>query len=345
MSSHMSVAHDTGFDALQILYYAIKDVEARIVEAGNSRLGGGQWSFAFNHGYTASALDTGGSQFLQVFRHLTWPVLRDGLKALNDFVNVTNLTHDVKGLHFGINMRALHNPNAANGTNPPESGDPNPAAHYFYFFENDPAVASFVASVFRGIAACADHHDCPNSIVFCDDKAWPGYCSRPVPGVYGFVTDPNQEVAALNNRPKGGGSMFVCPAGWALPRNPTPCSTPGGADTSAFALLMEAVQIDVITRPDEDFLAARTGSRIITMLEGISPGPDNVMGRPVSLKELGMGTNGGGLRTKGLANAQNYASFASWSWDLGFGTNPYYGDTCEGHFMDVVKSQQLQPIS
>ncbi|KAL8949975.1 MAG: hypothetical protein Q9222_003953 [Ikaeria aurantiellina] len=244
-------------------------------------------------------------------------------------------------------LHALHNPNSANLTNAPESGSPNPAAHYFYFFENDPAVASFVAEVFRGIAACADHHDCPFSTLFCTDGAWPGFCSDRYPGVYGFVTDPNQNGALINGQhpPKGGGSMFMCPAGWELPRNPEPCSTPGGADSPAFALLMQAVQIDVITRPDADFLAERAGTRNITMLEGFSPAPGTMMGRPVSLKELGMGTNGGGLRTRGVANAQNYAAFASWSWDLGFGGNPYSGDTCPGHFTDVVQSQQLQPIS
>ncbi|KAL8949976.1 MAG: hypothetical protein Q9222_003954 [Ikaeria aurantiellina] len=107
ITSHMSVARDAGFDALRILYYAIEDVEARIVQAGSSRLGGGQWSFEFNHTYTASALDTGGSQYTQPFRHLTLPVLRDGLKALNDFINVTDLAHDVKGLQFGINSAFL----------------------------------------------------------------------------------------------------------------------------------------------------------------------------------------------------------------------------------------------
>ena len=233
-------------------------------------------------------------------------------------------------------VRALHNPNATNqAPSDPITGPVDPAQHYFYFFENDQTVANFVADTFRSIASCADGHDCPYNIVFCGDRAWPNACSTPA-GRYGFVRDPNQNTAALNNRPKGGGSVFMCDAGLALPRNPTPCSTAGGADSIGYALLVELLQVDVITRPDVTLLQQKAGIQNITDL--------HTDGSPWTLNELGFGTNGDGLRAKGIANAENYARFASWSWDLGFGGAPWTGETCEQHWAAVVRNETLAPF-
>ncbi|KAL8723605.1 MAG: hypothetical protein Q9225_000147 [Loekoesia sp. 1 TL-2023] len=236
---------------------------------------------------------------------------------------------------FVLTVRALHNPDSDNqsASAPYVSASIDPAQHFYYFFENDINVANFVANVFRAIASCADGHDCPFNIVFCGDRGWPGACSN---GRYGFVRDPNQLSAQLNNKPKGGGSVFLCDAGLALPRNPVPCSTPGGADSLGYALLVELLQVDVITRPDVTFLERRARSQNITNLHSD--------GSPWTLKELGFGTNGDGLRGRAIANADNYARFASWSWDLGFGGAPWTGETCVQHFADVVGDQGLVPF-
>lgn len=99
----MGVASDPAFDALSILAYGIKDVETHLPQAGKSMLRGGHWALQLNEKNTISVNDTGDPKDLHIARHLTWSVLRDGLQTLNDFVNTTDLAHDLRGLEFGIN--------------------------------------------------------------------------------------------------------------------------------------------------------------------------------------------------------------------------------------------------
>lgn len=129
----------------------------------------------------------------------------------------------------------------------------------------------------------------------------------------------------------------MCDAGLALPRNPTPCSTAGGADSLGFALMVELLQVDVITRPDVGFLEQHTGFDNITDF--------HTDGAPWTLKELGFGTNGDGLRRRGLAEAVAYAKFASLSWDYGFGGAPWTGETCIDRWEALVQSQGLVPLN
>ncbi|KAI4100034.1 MAG: hypothetical protein L6R37_005712 [Teloschistes peruensis] len=253
--------------------------------------------------------------------------------------NATALDQAIKdvGLIAHAALRALHGANFTQlSPNATLTDLPiNPAQHYFYFFDNDRTVAAKVAAIFQSIANCADGHDCPNNLILCGDQRFgASQCDR---GQYGYVLDPNQHVAAANNQPKGGGLVFFCNAGMALPSNPQPCSSPGGAPRIGYALLYQLVQVDVITRPDTDFLKQKTGQTEITQITSSSDGK-------TSLKEIGWGTAGNGLKGKGLANAENYARFASWSWDLGYGGAPWTGETCEGHFTDAVREEGLVPV-
>ncbi|KAL8636195.1 MAG: hypothetical protein Q9228_006383 [Teloschistes exilis] len=107
-STYITIDTDTtigaraGFDITQALQLSIKDVEGRVTQVGNSRLGGGQWALAVNEVNKISAVDTGGSQYTDIHRHLTWPVLRDGLKAVNDFIADRKVARYVYGLEFKI---------------------------------------------------------------------------------------------------------------------------------------------------------------------------------------------------------------------------------------------------
>ncbi|KAL8790636.1 MAG: hypothetical protein Q9213_000484 [Squamulea squamosa] len=103
----MQIWSDPGLDATNTLSWAIKDVEAKTFRYGLQRLGGGYWDFALDHANDISALDVGPSQNGLTIKHLTWPVLRDGLKALKDFIAEQNLTHSVRGLQFGIHSAHL----------------------------------------------------------------------------------------------------------------------------------------------------------------------------------------------------------------------------------------------
>ncbi|KAL8826859.1 MAG: hypothetical protein Q9170_007242 [Blastenia crenularia] len=445
INTTLSVTTDSSFDLLELLKSAIKQAEDGMIRNGNTIVRGGTWTFGLlDKPAIITAVDMGDPNSDATFRHLTWPVMRDGMKALNDFVTTRdlatkNLAHTLRGWEVGINsaflgqvgqwedidcyvvfpslqlsspssspplinlqehhsdldvvtthhqqihrrahfllvtsapnqtarvsiqlslvlanqsiprsrmwafllmlpvsapLRAMHNPSAVDqpaGTTYVNSSI-NPAPHFFYFFENDKDVADFVADIFRAVAACADGHDCPMNIVLCGDRGNEGACSSP-PGRYGYVRDPNQYVATLNHNPKGGGVVFMCDAGLALPRNPIPCSTAGGADSLGYALLGQLLQVDVITRPDVTFLQQKANWQNITDF--------HTDGSPWTLNELGFGTSGNGLRGKGIANMENYRRFASWSWDLGFGGQPWTGETCEEKFDDVIRSQGLVPF-
>ncbi|KAL9576801.1 MAG: hypothetical protein Q9212_006807 [Teloschistes hypoglaucus] len=257
---------------------------------------------------------------------------------LNCKNNVTAVTQAIKdaGLIAHAALRALY---SGNQTLPPDAtlanAAINPAQHFFYFFDNDRTVAAKVASIFQSIANCADGHDCPNNLIICgDQRGAPSQCDR---GQYGYVLDPNQHAQTINNQPKGGGVVFLCNAGMALPSNPLPCSTPGGESGIGYALLYQMVQVDVISRPDSDFLEQKTGQPNITQIVQASDGK-------TSLREIGWGIAGNGLKSKGLANAENYARFASWSWDLGYGGAPWTGETCERLFANAVREEALVPV-
>ncbi|KAL8773455.1 MAG: hypothetical protein Q9209_001558 [Squamulea sp. 1 TL-2023] len=103
----IQVWSDPGLDALNTLSWAIKDVEAKTFRYGLQRLGGGYWAFALDQVNDISALDVGPSQNGLTIKHLNWPVLRDGLKALKDFIADQNLTQSVRGLQFGIHSAHL----------------------------------------------------------------------------------------------------------------------------------------------------------------------------------------------------------------------------------------------
>ncbi|KAL8813433.1 MAG: hypothetical protein Q9200_000284 [Gallowayella weberi] len=363
----MQVWSDPGFDAVETLRLAIENVEAQVFQKGIARLPGGQWEFELDPNNHISALDIGPAYMGLPLKHLTWPVLRDGLKALSDFIKERKLNHQVRGLQFGIHsahlqqgikstnpllsVRALYS-KSPDATSPYElpQGDISPAPHFFYFFDNNKAVANFVANIFRSILACSLGVNCPFNIVFCDNnRAWPNACQTP-PGRYGYVRDPNQLAAALNHKAKGGGSMFMCPAGLALARNAAPCSQESanmGKDTLGTGLLGQIVQVDVITRPDVGFLEAHTGGwENITVLDHdvLNGSHDNTtpMAQGMTLMELGFGVNGEGLREKGLANAQNYVDFAKWSYDMNYSNK---GRKCDDKFEAYRKRIGAEPVT
>ncbi|KAL8821750.1 MAG: hypothetical protein Q9223_000274 [Gallowayella weberi] len=412
----MQVWSDPGFDAVETLRLAIENVEAQVFQKGIARLPGGQWEFELDPNNHISALDIGPAYMGLPLKHLTWPVLRDGLKALSDFIKERKLNHQVRGLQFGIHsahlqqvgkgavqqrspdqnatipechigtdaecpgfypdaaspeclasnaqnaivdvgvlvyaaLRALYS-KSPDATSPYElpQGDISPAPHFFYFFDNNKAVANFVANIFRSILACSLGVNCPFNIVFCDNnRAWPNACQTP-PGRYGYVRDPNQLAAALNHKAKGGGSMFMCPAGLALARNAAPCSQESanmGKDTLGTGLLGQIVQVDVITRPDVGFLEAHTGGwENITVLDHdvLNGSHDNTtpMAQGMTLMELGFGVNGEGLREKGLANAQNYVDFAKWSYDMNYSNK---GRKCDDKFEAYRKRIGAEPVT
>ncbi|KAL8867432.1 MAG: hypothetical protein Q9174_005669, partial [Haloplaca sp. 1 TL-2023] len=134
-----------------------------------------------------------------------------------------------------IPVRALHNPKAEN--NPPKdpaASDIDPAAHYFYFFDEDPKVAKFVDDVFRNVAGCADGNACRSAVLECPGPGDPAVTDPAtcMEGVYGFRSynpSGNQDVVSM------------CDEGLDLPPAPAPCTTRGGADSPGYALLYQMV--------------------------------------------------------------------------------------------------------
>ena len=95
------------------------------------------------------------------------------------------------------------------------------------------------------------------------------------------------------------------------------------------------VQAANISLFDSSFLLSKTVFPVIFPISA----PD------APLKEIGWGESGTGLKSDSLANAQNYAAFAQWSWDLGFGGDEWDGSTCANKFTEtVVQPQELRPI-
>ena len=127
----------------------------------------------------------------------------------------------------------------------------------------------------------------------------------------------------------------MCPAGMALSRNPVPCSTAGGQPSLGYALIRALVQITTITNADEPLLMSTTGQEDITDKSATIS----------NIAALGWGTNGDGLGVKGVGNADNYAQFATWSWDLGYGSAPWTGGTCQSKWDDFVSANNIIPVS
>ncbi|CAO1598921.1 hypothetical protein XANCAGTX0491_002672 [Xanthoria calcicola] len=268
----------------------------------------------------------------------------------------TNIQESIDGVGFLVHaaLRALYtkSPRPASPTELP-TGDPSPAKHFFYFFENNAKVAEFVANVFKALVSCADGHDCLHNVVFCDAEGrrdnYPNACSTP-PGRYGYVRAPNQysgQQSTINGVvvQKGGGVVFSCPAGRAFPPLETPCSTAPGKDNAGSALLAQLLQVDMITKIDIPFLEQRTGWQNITVLDG-NPDSNQKQAQGMTLRELGFGVNGNGLREKGLANAQNYVEFAKWSWDLNYGDAAgLSGERCDEEFDLELERTGAQPIT
>lgn len=207
-------------------------------------------------------------------------------------------------------------------------GPAQPAPHYYFFFENSAAVAEYVTSIFQNIANCIAGN-CPFSLVFCGDSY--NWCPN-TPGTLEYAPSPGE---SLNGQ---GGVVFLCPATLKLPRNPIPCSTAGGADSPSYALIRALVQLPGLTDPNNEwFSTSKLGVSNITEM-----GNRGSWG----VSSLGWGTNGDGLMAKGKGNAENFARFASWSWDLGYGGNPWMGGTCSSARWDpFTYGNGLYPIS
>ncbi|KAL8871220.1 MAG: hypothetical protein Q9174_002904, partial [Haloplaca sp. 1 TL-2023] len=171
----------------------------------------------------------------------------------------------------------MHAPNgtAITGSTPVDINSPvDPASHYFYFFDNNPDVAVFVADIFTNLISCTDgKQPCGNNQILCPGNPESGggmFLPTCDYGAYGYVADPNQRGAALNNRPREDGqTVFLCDNGLDLTPASTPCADPvTGAESPGYALLYEMVQIDIITRPDLVYLEEKTGWQNITQLRG-----------------------------------------------------------------------------
>ncbi|KAL8876238.1 MAG: hypothetical protein Q9198_005532, partial [Flavoplaca austrocitrina] len=249
----------------------------------------------------------------------------------------------------------------ASPTELPETGV-HPADHFYWFFQNNLEVMNFVANVFKNLTVCADRHDCLKHVVFCEvdgrTELYPGACGSS-PGRYGYLPgNPNQfsgVQSTINGVvvQKGGGVVFSCPAGRELPRNPPPCSTPGGADSLGSGLLAQLIQVDMLTRHDINILERHAGWKNITVqdtdINRRQRASESVWGNPaqgMTLKEMGFGVNGDGLMYRGLANAENYVEFAKWSWDLNYGDAPFLtNQRCDDHFKAAVNQTGARPLS
>ena len=207
----------------------------------------------------------------------------------------------------------------------------SPAPHYDYFFSRDPAVVTFVTAVFTNVLACSQGRECRLSEVFCDVDPSRGYgwCPK-TPNMYSYAPGGSHNTSA------GGGSVFMCPAGLSLPRNPVPCSTAGGAASIGYALVRGLVQCASITNP--------TDSATFFSAVGITGITEMGNAGVWSLSDLGWGTNGNGLMGKGVGNAENFAKFASLSWDYGYGGNPWTGRPCPSRWTSLAASLGLVPI-
>ncbi|KAL8998784.1 MAG: hypothetical protein Q9169_002234 [Polycauliona sp. 2 TL-2023] len=98
----IQIRSNPAFDALTTLDRAIREVEVHVVGDGLQRLRGGYWGFALDQVNEISMLEVEHPSIDLAYKYLSWPVLRNGLMALRDFIANQNLTHAVQGLQFGI---------------------------------------------------------------------------------------------------------------------------------------------------------------------------------------------------------------------------------------------------
>ena len=210
------------------------------------------------------------------------------------------------------------------------------APHYSYFFGAGAGILSFVTTVFENVLKCIEGTQCLLSLVFCDMDNSRGYGWCPLtPDTYSYTPDGSHNTSA------GGGVMYMCPAGLYLPRNPIPCSTPGGNASIGYALMRAIVQSQAITDPTNQNVTEEIEKLGIDGVTGITENGNRGIW---NIKTLGWGTDGNGLMDKGIGNAENYARFASWSWDLGYGGNPWFGSSCPAHWLDFAAEEGLVPI-
>lgn len=175
-------------------------------------------------------------------------------------------------------------------------------------------------TVFENMQACAaGRNNCAFTSVFCQTDPTRGYnwCPYNNGTVASFVPDPK-------------GSAYMCPLGLTLPRNPVPCSTPGGEQSLGYALLRSLVQIYEVGNPKSppNFFekVGITGIRDLEQNRGVW-----------NVSRLGGGEDG--LGTDGVGNAENYAKFASLSWDYGYGGTP-----CPERWDEYAAANNLVPV-
>ena len=207
------------------------------------------------------------------------------------------------------------------------------APHFDYFFERNNTVTTLAKTVFTNIAACAEGRDCRFGLLFPEAKEGPGGWCKNTPNPYSYAPGGNTQNANL-----GGGVIFLCSKGLKLARNPTPCTTEGPPSISlGYAVLRSMVQSSPIRDPtNEGTLFDGLAISAITEMENAGDW---------ALEDLGWGIVGDGLMGDGVGNAANWAAFASLSWDLGYGSAPWTGETCEKNWTKFAAAEGLVPIS
>ena len=208
------------------------------------------------------------------------------------------------------------------------------APHFDYFFERNATVEALVKTVFTNIAGCAEGRICHFSLVFAetDPTRTNGWCKDP--GRYSYAP-----AGATSTASQGGGVSFMCPKGLALPRNPTPCTTDGNPTISlGYALVRALVQEIAITDPNNSGTLF-DGLDITSIIEMDGNTGD------WDIKELGWGTEGDGLMGNGVGNAADWATYATLSWDLGYGPAPWTGTNCQSIWSNFAALEGLVPIS
>ena len=209
------------------------------------------------------------------------------------------------------------------------------APHFDYFFERNDTTVKLVTTVFRNVADCAEGRTCQFSGVFADTVPSRNYptCQKK-PETWSYAPGGSTYTSST-----GGGVVFMCPRGLALPRNPSPCTTDGNPTISlGYALLRAVVQSVPIVDPDNSG----------TLFDGLDITAIKELGGNTGdwdLADLGWGIDGDGLMGQAVANAANWAYFATLSWDLGNGPAPWTGRTCQSVWGRYASAEGLVPIS
>ena len=127
----------------------------------------------------------------------------------------------------------------------------------------------------------------------------------------------------------------MCDTGLKLPDNADVCTSEAGGVTKGYALLYQLVQVPDIVGVNATYLEEKTGFTSIGEVNGPESFED-------SLADIGWGRGGTGLKGKGLANAKNYAAFAQWSLDLGYGS--FQVEKCTEKWDAAVQAQGLDAV-